>query len=80
MSLEHSPAKQHRRARGEHLTADELKVLTIKQWAELNSLSFQTAKNMISAGDGPRIVQLTKRRIGIRVIDNRIWQEERLRS
>jgi hypothetical protein len=32
----------------EHLTADELKVLTLREWAKLNSLSFQTARRVTS--------------------------------
>ena len=65
------------------LTADELqvdlKVLTLREWANLNSLSFGTAKRMFAEGRGPKTVQLSHRRVGVRVIDNRIWQEERLR-
>ena len=63
----------------EHLTVDELKVLTLPQWAALNSLSVPTAKRVIAEGRGPKLVQLSKRRLGVRVIDNARWQEERLR-
>ena len=77
MSLEHSPAKQRRRISVEHLTAADLKVLTLKEWCKLNTLSFATGKRILASGDR---VQLSARRVGIRVIDNRIWQEERLRS
>lgn len=64
----------------QHLTIDELKVLTLKEWAALNTLSWQTAKRMLSDGLGPVTVQLSKRRRGVRVIDNRRWQESRLRT
>jgi predicted DNA-binding transcriptional regulator AlpA len=64
----------------EHLTADELRVLSVKECAALNNLSWMTFKRMIARGDGPQIVQLSARRIGIRVIDARRWQEARLRS
>jgi predicted DNA-binding transcriptional regulator AlpA len=66
--------------RHEHLTADELKVLTLKEWATLNGFSFMTAKRLIAEGDGPRIIQLSPRRVGVRVIDNARWQEARLRK
>jgi len=59
---------------------DDLKVLTLREWAALNTLSFETAKGLIAKGLGPRIVQLSARRVGVRVIDNRIWQESRLRA
>lgn len=66
--------------RQEHLTVEDQKVLTLREWANLNSLSFQTAKRMFAEGRGPRVVQLSHRRVGVRVIDNRLWQEARLRS
>ena len=63
----------------QHPTAEELRVLTLREWAKLNTLSFGTAKRLISDGLGPRLVQLSARRLGVRVIDNRLWQEQRLR-
>ena len=63
----------------EHLTTEELKVLTLREWANLNSLSFGTAKRLFAEGRGPRTVQLSARRFSVRMIDNRHWQEERLR-
>ena len=66
--------------RDQHLTADDLKVMTVPEWATLNSLSIFTAKKLLAEGQGPRVIQLSKRRIGIRVIDARRWQEERMRK
>jgi hypothetical protein len=66
--------------RGPPLTQNELKVLTLREWAALNSLSFGTAKRLIADGRGPQTVQLSLRRIGIRVIDAQRWQEARLRA
>jgi len=64
----------------EHLTVDDQKILTVKQWAELNAISLWSAKKLIREGNGPRVVQLGERRIGIRVIDNARWQERRIRD
>jgi predicted site-specific integrase-resolvase len=66
--------------RHQPLTADELKVLTLKEWAALNAISWQTAKRLIREGNGPQTIQLSPRRMGIRMIDNRVWQEERVRT
>ena len=66
--------------RQEHLTADEVKVLTLREWAKLNGFSFMTAKRLFKRGEGPTTIQLSPRRVGVRVIDNRIWQEKRLRG
>jgi predicted DNA-binding transcriptional regulator AlpA len=59
--------------------ANDTFVLTIPEWAALNALSLGTAKRLLAQGDGPRIVQLSAKRIGIRLIDARRWQEERVR-
>jgi predicted DNA-binding transcriptional regulator AlpA len=64
----------------ENLTTEDLKVLTLREWANLNSLSFATAKRLFADGEGPATIQLSPRRIGIRMIDNRRWQEARLRA
>lgn len=55
------------------------RILTLRQWAELNSLGVRTAKRIIAAGDGPKITQLSDRRIGIREDHNREWQDSRVR-
>jgi len=64
----------------EHRSVDDLKVLTLREWAKLNGISFQTAKRLFAAGDGPVTVQLSPRRVGVRMIDNWRWQEQRLRT
>jgi hypothetical protein len=64
----------------EHLTADELRVLTLRDWCKLNSLSFATGKRILASGEGPPVVQLSARRVGIRVIDNARWQESRMKG
>jgi predicted DNA-binding transcriptional regulator AlpA len=60
------------------LTPD--RVLTLDQWCELNSLGRNTAKRLIANGDGPAIVQLSPRRIGIRESDAAAWQAARIRG
>jgi predicted DNA-binding transcriptional regulator AlpA len=66
--------------REQHLTQDDLKVLTLKEWARLTGVSFQTAKRLIAAGEGPRIIQLSTKRMGVRMIDAARWSEQRLRA
>jgi predicted DNA-binding transcriptional regulator AlpA len=56
------------------------RILTLQQWAELNSLSYFTAKRLIAKGDGPKVTQLSQRRIGIREDHNDEWQAARVRS
>jgi hypothetical protein len=54
-------------------------VLTKVEWCKLNRFSLRTGTNILAGGNGPRVLQLSARRIGIRVIDNRRWQESRAR-
>jgi hypothetical protein len=68
------------RKKNEHLTADDLKVLTKREWAKLMSLSWETARHLIMAGKGPPLIQLSTRRVGIRMIDAARWQEERMKT
>jgi predicted DNA-binding transcriptional regulator AlpA len=56
------------------------RVLTLPQWAEVNSISLKTGKRLLAAGQGPRVTQLSERRIGIREIDNAEWQASRVRD
>jgi predicted DNA-binding transcriptional regulator AlpA len=54
---------------------DDMRVLTIPQWCALNQISKSTGDRILKSGKGPKVVQLSTRRRGIRVIDNRKWQE-----
>ena len=84
MSLEHSPAKQRRPGIGHNggppLTADALRVISLREFAAMLGLSFATVKRLIASGDGPRIIQVSRKRIGIRMIDAARWSEARLRD
>jgi hypothetical protein len=69
MSLEHSPTRQQR-----GIAADD-RVMTFAQWCELNGFSPATGRRILSSGKGPKVLQLSDRRIGIRHGDNRRWQD-----
>ena len=56
------------------------RVLTLDQWCKLNAISRTTAKRLIANGDGPRIIELAPRRIGIRESDAAAWQAARIRG
>jgi predicted DNA-binding transcriptional regulator AlpA len=56
------------------------RVLTLRQWADLNSLGYRTACRLLASGEGPKVIQLTERRIGIREADNEKWQQARLQA
>jgi len=56
------------------------RVLTFAEWCELNRIGKRTGRRIIRSGNGPVMTQLSERRIGITVGNNRRWQEARARS
>ena len=54
-------------------------VLTFGQWVALNAISKRTGRRILDSGNGPIITQLSAKRIGIKVANNRAWQQSRER-
>jgi predicted DNA-binding transcriptional regulator AlpA len=54
-------------------------VLSFQEWCRINNLSERNGRRILSEGNGPRVIQLSPRRIGIRESDNAAWQESRIR-
>ena len=59
---------------------DDDKVLTFAEWCGLNGIGKRTGRRILTSGRGPVVTQLSERRIGITVGNNRRWQESRARS
>jgi len=57
--------------------SDDDRVMSFDAWCLLNGFSIGTGHRIRKAGKGPRFIQLSPRRIGVRVRDNRAWQEAR---
>ena len=55
-------------------------VLSFVEWCRLNRLSERTGRRILASPDGPQTMQLSPRRVGIRVADNRAWQQSRERE
>jgi hypothetical protein len=53
---------------------------TYKQWCVLNGFGETTGRRIINGPNPPIVTQLSKRRIGITVENNRAWQESRARE
>ena len=74
---------ERRRIQRQHLlqlSLDDDKVLTFAEWCALNKIGQRTGRRIIRSGNGPVVTQLSERRIGITVGNNRRWQESRARS
>jgi hypothetical protein len=59
---------------------DDQRVMTKRQCAEINSISVWTLDRLIKAGKGPVITQISDRRIGVTIGNNRKWQASRERA
>ena len=75
-----TPVPRKKQQSFEYLNSDDLKLLTVAEWAFLAGLSLATAKRTMREGKGPATVRLSKRRIGIRRIDYASWLAARVRS
>ena len=47
-----------------HLPGDD-EVLTFSDWCTLNKISKRTGRRILGSGQGPRVTELSQRRIGI---------------
>ena len=61
-------------------TLDDYRVLSFRQWCELNGFSESTGLRLIRRNEGPVVTRLSTRRIGIRIADHSAWLASRARS
>jgi predicted site-specific integrase-resolvase len=73
-------AEQQRRQSERDRALDDMRVMTLRQWCEVNGFSWHTGLRLIKAGKGPKITQISDRRIGVTVANNRAWQKSRERA
>jgi len=72
---------KHPSALDAHLSVlNDNQVLTVFEWARLNRISMRTARRVLQSGEGPPVVQLSTKRIGVTVGANRLWQAARERA
>jgi predicted DNA-binding transcriptional regulator AlpA len=62
-----------------NLPRQSSKVLSFREWCQLTNVSERTGRRILQSGDGPPVLQLSARRIGIRECDNERWQQARIR-
>jgi predicted DNA-binding transcriptional regulator AlpA len=58
----------------------DAQVLRLREWAELAGVSMRTARRILASGTGPRIVQLSSKRVGVTVGAHKRWLEARERA
>jgi hypothetical protein len=54
--------------------------LTFREWCRLNGIGERTGRRILNGPNPPAITQLSPRRIGITVRNNREWQAQRARA
>jgi predicted DNA-binding transcriptional regulator AlpA len=57
---------------------DEDRVMSFEDWCKLNGFSRSTGQRLIASGNGPRFIQLSEKRKGVTVGENRRWQQSRV--
>ena len=84
-SRKHKPISQAEAERRRTQSAQQAardhrdRVLTFRMWCAVNEFSLATGWRIMKRGEGPRVLQLSTRRIGIRESGNAAWQASRLR-
>jgi predicted DNA-binding transcriptional regulator AlpA len=61
----------------EEYSMEDDRVMSFDEWCKLNCFSRSTGQRIISAGNGPKFIQLSERRKGVTVAENRRWQASR---
>jgi hypothetical protein len=79
MSLREAEKQSHRISERDR-ALDDQRVMTIAQWCEVCGFSLDTGRRLIKSGQGPMVTQISDRRIGITVANNRKWQKSRERA
>src|SRR5262245_821033 len=55
-------------------------VMRFREWCRLNQFSPRTGRRILASGEGPAVVQLTDKIIGITVAADRAWKASRVRG
>jgi hypothetical protein len=55
-------------------------VLTFHEWCRLGRFSERTGRRILNSGNGPGVTQLSPKRIGITVANDRAWKANRERD
>lgn len=70
-------AERRRRQRERDYDPDMARVMSLATFVERNKLSKATLWRLRKAGDGPQLVRLGERRLGVTYAAEREWQEAR---
>lgn len=80
MALSLSEQLHRNRQSARDRALDDDWVMPFSLWCEVNNFSEATGRRLRKAGKGPVFTQISDRRIGVTVKNNRIWQASRAKS
>jgi predicted DNA-binding transcriptional regulator AlpA len=72
--------RRRRQSERDRANPDDNRVLSFRQWCELNGFSLSTGYRILAGESGPVVTQLSARRIGITVGNNARWLASRARG
>lgn len=78
-----SPSTEELQRNGRHSAnriVDDDRVMSFALWCEVNGFSPATGRRLRKAGKGPIFTQISDRRLGVTVRNNRLWQQSRIRK
>ena len=61
-------------------SAHDAQVLTFSEWCKLNHNQRAHRAKILASRDGPVVTELSPRRLGITIANNRAWQASRARK
>lgn len=62
------------------MSMEDDRVMSFEQWCKLNGISRSTGQRIIASGKGPRFIQLSEKRKGVTIGENRRWQRSRMEA
>jgi predicted DNA-binding transcriptional regulator AlpA len=57
---------------------DDDRVMSFDDWCNLNGFSRSTGQRLVASGNGPQFIQLSEKRKGVTIGENRRWQQSRV--
>jgi hypothetical protein len=72
--------RRRRQSERDRANPDDHRVLSFRQWCELNGFSMSTGRRILASENSPVVTQLSPRRIGITILANKTWQAANARA
>jgi len=75
-----SSRRQHNIPAALPATLNDCQVLRFSEWVKLAGISARTGRRILASGAGPKLIQLSSKRVGVTVGAHRAWLVARERA